>query len=68
MISVKVFGVDVVKPQTGEVVSEGTDCIVLWMLDTDTKEESFFVGNAYFLGGNDPYKARKTTLKTDIDQ
>jgi adenine-specific DNA-methyltransferase len=64
VIRVKVFGVDVVKPQTGEVVSEGSDCIVLWMLDTDTNEESFFVG----LGANDPYKALKTTLKTDIDE
>ena len=68
MIRVKVFGVHVVKPQTGEVVSEGTDCIVLWMLDTDTNEESFFVGNSCFLDANHPYKALKTTLKTDIDE
>lgn len=38
------------------------------MLNTDTNEESFFVRNAYFLGANDPYKALKTTLKTDIDE
>jgi adenine-specific DNA-methyltransferase len=58
-VKVKVFGVDVVKPQTGEVVSEATDCIVPWMLDTDHNEDSFFVGNAYFLGVNDPCKARR---------
>jgi len=58
MIRVKVFGVDAFKPQTGEAVSEGTDCIVPWMLDTDTNEKSFFVGNVYFLGTNDSYKAR----------
>ncbi|MEJ8570771.1 site-specific DNA-methyltransferase [Microbaculum marinum] len=68
MIRVKVFGVDVFKPQTGEVVSEGTDGIALWMLDTDYDEESFFVRHAYFLGANDPYKALKTTLKAEIDQ
>jgi adenine-specific DNA-methyltransferase len=68
MIRVKVFGVDVFKPQTGEVVSEGTDGIALWMLDTDYNEESFFVRHAYFLGANDPYKALKTTLKAEIDQ
>jgi adenine-specific DNA-methyltransferase len=68
MVRVKVFGVDVFKPQTGEVVSEGTDGIALWMLDTDYNEESFFVRHAYFLGANDPYKALKTTLKTEIDQ
>ena len=67
MIRVKVFGVDVFKPQTGEVVSEGTDGIALWMLDTDYNEESFFVRHAYFLGANDPYKALKTTLKAEID-
>jgi adenine-specific DNA-methyltransferase len=67
-IRVKVFGVDVFKPQTGEVVSEGTDGIALWMLDDDYNEESFFVRHAYFLGANDPYKALKTTLKAEIDQ
>jgi adenine-specific DNA-methyltransferase len=68
LIRVKVFGVDVFKPQTGEVLSEGTDGIALWMLDTDYNEESFFVRHAYFLGANDPYKALKTTLKAEIDQ
>jgi adenine-specific DNA-methyltransferase len=68
LIRVKVFGVDVFKPQTGEVVSEGTDGIALWMLDTDYNEESFFVRHAYFLGANDPYKALKTTLKAEIDE
>ncbi|MGY3420327.1 hypothetical protein ACVWZW_000802 [Bradyrhizobium sp. F1.13.4] len=68
MVQVKVFGVDVFKPQTGEVISEGTDGIALWMLDTDYNEESFFVRHAYFLGANDPYKALKMTLKADIDQ
>ena len=68
MIRVRVFGVDVFKPQTGTVESEGTDGIALWMLDTDYNEESFFVRHAYFLGANDPYKALKTTLKAEIDE
>jgi adenine-specific DNA-methyltransferase len=68
LIRVKVFGVDVFKPQTGEVISEGTDGIALWMLDTDYNEESFFVRHAYFLGANDPYKSLKTTLRAEIDQ
>lgn len=68
MVTVQVFGVDVFKPQSGEVVSEGTDGIALWMLDTDYNEESFFVRHAYFLGANDPYKALKTTLKAEIDE
>ena len=68
MIRVKVFGVDVFKPQTGEVTSEGIDGIALWMLDTDYNEESFFVRHAYSLGANDPYKALKTTLRAEIDE
>jgi adenine-specific DNA-methyltransferase len=68
LIRVKVSGVDVFKPQTGAVESEGTDGIALWMLDTDYNEESFFVRHAYFLGANDPYKALKTTLKAEIDE
>ncbi|PKP78868.1 MAG: site-specific DNA-methyltransferase [Alphaproteobacteria bacterium HGW-Alphaproteobacteria-3] len=64
---VKVNGVDVFKPQTGEVVSDGADGIACWFVDTDYNEESFFVRHAYFLGANDPYNALKTTLKAEID-
>ena len=67
-LRVKVNGVDVFKPQTGEVVSDGPDGIACWFIDTDYNEESFFVRQAYFLGANDPYSALKTTLKTEIDQ
>jgi adenine-specific DNA-methyltransferase len=66
-VRVKVNGVDVFKPQTGEVVSDGADGIACWMIDTDYNEESFFVRHAYFLGANDPYSALKTTLKAEID-
>jgi adenine-specific DNA-methyltransferase len=66
-LRVKIRGVDVFKPQSGEIESEGTDKIALWMIDTDYNEESFFVRHAYFLGANDPYKALKTTLKAEID-
>lgn len=68
MIRVKIEGIDVFKPQSGEVISEGPDDIALWMIDTDYNEESFFVRHAYFLGANDPYKALKTTLKAEIDE
>ena len=64
---IKVNGVDVFKPQTGEVVSGGVDGIACWFIDTDYNEESFFVRHAYFLGANDPYNALKTTLKAEIN-
>jgi adenine-specific DNA-methyltransferase len=66
-IRVKVNGVDVFKPQTGEVVSNGPDEIACWFIDTDYNEESFFVRHAYFLGANDPYSALRTTLRAEID-
>jgi adenine-specific DNA-methyltransferase len=68
MIRVAIKGVDVFKPQSGEIESGGPDTIALWMIDTDYNEESFFVRQAYFLGANDPYKALKTTLKAEIDE
>ncbi|MBN2593316.1 MAG: site-specific DNA-methyltransferase [Sedimentisphaerales bacterium] len=64
---IKVKGVDVFKPQTGEVVSDGADGIACWFIDTDYNEESFFVRHAYFLGANDPYNSLKTSLKAEID-
>jgi adenine-specific DNA-methyltransferase len=67
MIRVKVNGVDVFHPNTGEVRSDGPDGIACWFIDTDYNEESFFVRHAYFLGQNDPYTALKTSLKAEID-
>lgn len=67
-VKVKVNGVDVFHPNTGEVRSDGADGIACWFIDTDYNEESFFVRHAYFLGANDPYKALKTTLKAEINQ
>ncbi|WP_186165064.1 site-specific DNA-methyltransferase [Burkholderia gladioli] len=64
---VRINGVDVFHPSTGEVRSDGAEGIACWFLDTDYNEESFFVRHAYFLGANDPYKALKTTLKAEID-
>jgi adenine-specific DNA-methyltransferase len=67
-LRVKVNGVDVFKPQTGEIVSDNTDGIACWFIDTNYNEESFFVRHAYFLGAADPYKALKTTLKAEINE
>jgi adenine-specific DNA-methyltransferase len=67
-IQVRINGVDVFHPQTGEVRSDGPEGIACWFLDTDYNEESFFVRHAYFLGATvDPYKALKTSLKAEIN-
>jgi len=67
-IQVKINGVDVFHPNTGEVRSDGAEGIACWFIDTDYNEESFFVRHAYFLGASDPYKALKTTLKAEVNQ
>jgi adenine-specific DNA-methyltransferase len=67
-VQVKVNGVDVFHPNTGEVRSDGADGIACWFIDTDYNEESFFVRHAYFLGANDPYKSLKTTLRAEVNE
>ena len=67
-VKVRVNGVDVFHPNTGEVRSDGPEGIACWFIDTDYSQESFFVRHAYFLGQNDPYKALKTTLKAEINE
>jgi adenine-specific DNA-methyltransferase len=66
-LTVEIRGVDVYDPTTGEIRSDSTDRIALWMIDTDYNGESFFVRHCYFAGGNDPLKRLKTALKADID-
>ena len=68
-IRVRIKGVDVFDPKSGEVRSEGPEGIACWFLDTDYSGESFFVRHAYFLGMNaDPFKALKASLKAEIDE
>jgi adenine-specific DNA-methyltransferase len=64
----EILGLDIFDPTTGEVRSSSLDDIACWFIDTDYDAESFFVRHAYFLGGNDPYKRLKTTLKAEIDE
>jgi adenine-specific DNA-methyltransferase len=65
---VELLGVDVYDPTTGEIRSNATDQIALWMIDTNYNGESFFVRHCYFTGGQDPYKRLKTALKAEIDE
>ncbi|MFC4799452.1 site-specific DNA-methyltransferase [Neobacillus sp. GCM10023253] len=66
-LKLKVNGVDVFDPNTGEVRSDDNDGIACWFIDTDYNEESFFVRHSYFLGANDPYNSLKKTLKAEIN-
>jgi adenine-specific DNA-methyltransferase len=66
-LRVILHGVDVYDPNTGQVRSNDTSQIALWMIDTAYNEESFFVRHCYFTGGQDPYARLKKALKADID-
>ncbi len=66
-VRVELHGVDVYDPTTGEVRSNDTGQIALWMIDTNYNGDSFFVRHCYFTGGGDPYKRLKTALKSEID-
>ena len=67
-LRVILHGVDVYDPNTGQIRSNDTDQIALWMIDTAYNEESFFVRHCYFTGGQDPYARLKRALKADIDE
>jgi adenine-specific DNA-methyltransferase len=66
---VRLLGVDIFDPTTGEVRSSVRveDDIACWFIDTDYDGDSFFVRHAYFLGGKDPYEKLRGALKADID-
>jgi adenine-specific DNA-methyltransferase len=68
--TVRLRGVDIFDPTTGEVRSSGKveDDVACWFLDTDYDGDSFFVRHAYFLGGKDPFEKLKAALKADIDE
>ncbi len=67
-LTVILNGVDVYDPNTGDVRSNDTSQIALWMIDTAYNGESFFVRHCYFTGGQDPYARLKKALKADIDE
>ncbi len=67
-LRVVLHGVDVYDPNTGQIRSNDTHQIALWMLDTSYNEESFFVRHCYFTGGQDPYARLKRALMADINE
>jgi len=71
-IIVEVIGVDIYDPIKSEIRSSGSGDpeheIATWFIDTNYNEEAFFVVQAYFLGGNNPYEKLKKALKADIKE
>ena len=67
-IVVKLNGLDIYDPTTGEIRSSSTDDIACWFIDTNYNGESFFVRHAYFTGADEPYEKLKRALRAEIDE
>jgi adenine-specific DNA-methyltransferase len=67
-ITVRLNGLDVYDPTTGEIRSNSTDDIACWFLDSDYNGESFIVRHAYFTGADEPYDKLKRALRAEIDE
>jgi adenine-specific DNA-methyltransferase len=67
-LTVKLKGLDVYDPTTGEIRSHSTDDIACWFVDTDYNGESFFVRHAYFTGNDEPYEKLKKALRAEVDE
>jgi adenine-specific DNA-methyltransferase len=67
-LRVELRGVDVYDPNTGELRSNDTGQIALWMIDTAYDGESFFVRQCYFTGDQTPYEKLQRALKAEIDE
>lgn len=70
LLEVEILGLDIFNPNTGELKPSGKveDDVACWFIDDDYDQTSFFVRQAYFLGGKDPYEKLKTALKADLDE
>ena len=66
-ISVKLNGIEIYDPTTGQVRSSSTDEIACWFIDTNYNDESFFVRQAYFTGADRPMERFEKALKTGVD-
>ena len=66
----EILGVDIFNPNSGEQKSSSKveEDVACWFIDDDYNDTSFFVRQAYFLGGKDPYQKLKTALKAAIDE
>jgi adenine-specific DNA-methyltransferase len=67
-IVVRINGVDVYDPTTGQIRSNSTDDIACWFIDTNYNGESFFVRHAYFTGAHEPYEKLKRALRAEVDE
>lgn len=70
LYELEILGVDIFNPNSGELTSSSKveEDVACWFVDDDYNELSFFVRQAYFLGGKDPYEKLKVALKAEVNE
>jgi len=64
---VKLLGVDIYDPLTGEVQSTRGEDVAAWFLDTDYDGNTFKISQAFFPGDPDAWEKLQRALKAQID-
>ena len=64
---VKLLGVDIYDPLTGEVHSTRGEDVAAWFLDTDYDGKTFHICQAFFPGDPDAWEKLQRALKAQID-
>jgi adenine-specific DNA-methyltransferase len=65
---VRLLGVDIYDPITGEVHSEIGDRVAAWFLDTDYDGKTFHICQAFFPGDPDAWEKLQRALKATIPE
>jgi adenine-specific DNA-methyltransferase len=63
---VKLLGVDIYDPLTGEVQSTRGEDVAAWFLDTDYDGKTFKISQAFFPGDSDAWEKLQRALKAQI--
>jgi len=67
-VIVKLRGVDIFDPTTGEIRSSTMDEIACWFIDVDYNGKGGFARHAIFTGWDEPNEQLKRALRAEVDE
>jgi adenine-specific DNA-methyltransferase len=65
---VELRGVDIYDPTTGELSSSAGEEVAAWFLDQDYDGRTFFICQAFFPGGTNPWEKLQRALRGIVDE
>lgn len=65
---VELRGVDIYDPTTGELSSSSGEEVAAWFLDQDYDSRTFFICQAFFPGGTNPWEKLQRALRGIMDE